>query len=160
MFARLRKELVYCSKDREDWEKARSLLDAAELRSPAWESEEAPVGGCGGKIDVQVCDRNGTGLDGYVWVCRKGMEQVPTYRKDLREAGEAEFTFDFGGLQNAGSVSLLVTVTAEEGPAESSLALAQQDLTTGKADVQYKLASDTYQLSGTFELDAPVFQWK
>lgn len=116
--------------------------------------------GFGGKIDVQVCDKNGTGLDGYVWVCRKGMEKVPTYRKDLREAGEAEFTFDFGGLQNAGSVSLLVTVTAEEGPAESSLALAQQDLTTGKADVQYKLASDTYQLSGTFGLDAPVFQWK
>ena len=116
--------------------------------------------GYGGKIDVQVCDKNGTGLDGYVWVCRKGMEKIPTYRKDLREAGEAEFTFDFGGLQNAGTVSLLVTVTAEEGPAESSLALAQQDLTTGKADVQYKLASDAYQLSGTFELDAPVFQWK
>ena len=116
--------------------------------------------GCGGKIDVQVCDRSGTGLDGYVWVCRKGMEQIPTYRKDLREKGEAEFAFDFGPLSSAGSVSLLVTVTAENGRAESSLALAQQDLTTGKSSVQYKLASETYQLSGTFDLDAPVFQWK
>jgi hypothetical protein len=51
VFERLRKETVYCSKDREDWEKARSLLDAAGLRYQAWESEEAPVGGCGGKID-------------------------------------------------------------------------------------------------------------
>ena len=116
--------------------------------------------GCGGKIDVQVCDRNGTGLDGYVWVCRKGMEKVPTYRKDLKEAGQAEFVFDLADLKNAGSVGLLVTVTAEEGPAESSLAFAQQDLTDGSAQVQYKLASDAYQLSGTFELDAPVFQWK
>jgi hypothetical protein len=116
--------------------------------------------GCGGKIDVQVCDRNGTGLDGYVWVCRKGMEQIPTYRKDLREKGEAEFAFDFGPLSSAGSVSLLVTVTAENGRAESSLALAQQDLATGKSSVQYKLASETYQLSGTFDLNAPVFQWK
>ncbi|MBR0209686.1 MAG: S-layer homology domain-containing protein [Firmicutes bacterium] len=116
--------------------------------------------GCGGKIDVQVCDKNGTGLDGYVWVCRKGMEQIPTYRKDLREKGEAEFAFDFGPLSSVGSVSLLVTVTAENGKAESSLALAQQDLTTGKSSVQYKLASETYQLSGTFDLDAPVFQWK
>ncbi|MBR5642400.1 MAG: S-layer homology domain-containing protein [Firmicutes bacterium] len=116
--------------------------------------------GCGGKIDVQVCDRNGTGLDGYVWVCRKGMEKMPTYRKDLKEAGSAEFTFDLKDLKAAGSVGLLVTVTAENGKVESSLAFAEQDLTTGKTQVQYKLASDTYQLSGTFDLDAPVFQWK
>ena len=50
--------------------------------------------------------------------------------------------------------------TAEGGTAESSLAFAEQDLTTGKMQVQYKLASDAYQLSGTFGLDAPVFQWK
>ena len=116
--------------------------------------------GFGGKIDVQVCDRNGTGLDGYVWVCRKGMEQIPTYRKDLREAGEAEFVFDFGNLGNAGSVSLLVSVTAENGLSESSLALAEHDLVTGSKSVQYKLASEQYQLSGTFPLDAAVFQWK
>ena len=116
--------------------------------------------GCGGKIDVQVCDRNGMGLDGYVWVCRKGMEQVPTYRKDLKEEGSAEFVFDLEDLKTAGSAGLLVTVTTENGKAESSLAFAQQDLTTGKTQVQYKLASDAYQLSGTFALDAPVFQWK
>ena len=116
--------------------------------------------GCGGKIDVQVCDRNGTGLDGYVWVCRKGMEQVPTYRKDLKEKGSAEFTFDLADLKDAGSAGLLVTVTAENGLTESSLAFAEQDLVSGKSSVQYKLASDAYQLSGTFALDAPVFQWK
>ena len=116
--------------------------------------------GFGGKIDVQVCDRSGTGLDGYVWVCRKGMEQIPTYRKDLREAGEDEFVFDFGNLENAGSVSLLVSVTAENGLSESSLALAEHDLVSGRKNVQYKLASEQYQLSGTFPLDAAVFQWK
>jgi hypothetical protein len=116
--------------------------------------------GCGGKIDVQVCDKNGTGLDGCVWVCRKGMEKMPTYRKDLKEAGSTEFTFDLTDLKAAGSVGLLVTVTAENGTPESSLAFAQQDLQAGGTQVQYKLASESYQLSGTFDLDAPVFQWK
>ena len=116
--------------------------------------------GCGGKIDVQVCDRNGTGLDGYVWICRKGMEKMPTYRADLKEAGGAQFVFDLADLKNAGTAALLVTVTREDGPAESSLALAEQDLTSGKTQVQYKVASDRYQLSGTLPLDAPVFQWK
>ena len=51
MFERLRKELVYCSKDRADWETAKALLSAAGVEHSAWESEEAPVGGCGGKID-------------------------------------------------------------------------------------------------------------
>lgn len=51
MFERLRKEIVYCSKDRDDWETARALLSAGEIAHQAWESEEAPVGGCGGKID-------------------------------------------------------------------------------------------------------------
>lgn len=116
--------------------------------------------GFGGKIDVQVCDRNGTGLDGYVWVCRQGMEQIPTYRQDLREAGSAAFAFDLPSLANAGTVSLLVAVTAENGLAESSLALAEQDLVSGKSNVQYKLASDRYQISGSFSPDAAVFQWK
>lgn len=116
--------------------------------------------GWGGKIDVQVCSPEGTGLDGYVWVCRKGMEQIPTYRSDLREAGRAEFTFDLTDLSNAGTVSLLVSVTAENGLQESCLALAEQDLQTGTQDVQYKIVSDRYQISGTLALDAPVFQWK
>lgn len=51
MFARLRKELVYCSKDKTDWETAKDLLSAAQIACQAWESEEAPVGGCGSKID-------------------------------------------------------------------------------------------------------------
>ncbi|MBQ5434788.1 MAG: InlB B-repeat-containing protein, partial [Bacteroidales bacterium] len=116
--------------------------------------------GCGGKIDVQVCDRNGTGLDGYVWICRKGMEKMPTYRADLKEAGGTQFVFDLTDLKSAGTAALLVTVTREDGPVESSLALAEQDLTSGKTQVQYKVASDRYQLSGTLPLDVPVFQWK
>lgn len=116
--------------------------------------------GCGGKIDVQVCDKNGTGLDGYVWICRKGMEKMPTYRQDLKVAGGAQFVFDLTDLKNAGTAALLVTVTREEGGTESSLALAEQDLVSGKTQVQYKVASDRYQLSGTLPLDAPVFQWK
>ena len=109
---------------------------------------------------MQVCDRNGTGLDGYVWICRKGMEKMPTYRADLKEAGGAQFVFDLTDLKSAGTAALLVTVTREDGPVESSLALAEQDLTSGKTQVQYKVASDRYQLSGTLPLDAPVFQWK
>ena len=54
MFERLRKELVYCSKDRDDWETAKSLLSGAGVRHQAWESEEAPVGGCGCKIDPRT----------------------------------------------------------------------------------------------------------
>ena len=33
VFARLRRELVYCSKDRSDWETAKALLSAAGVRS-------------------------------------------------------------------------------------------------------------------------------
>ena len=51
MFERLRKELVYCSKDRPDWETAKALLSDAGVKATAWESEEAPIGGCGAKID-------------------------------------------------------------------------------------------------------------
>lgn len=54
MFGSLRKELVYCSKDRTDWEKAKALLEEAGVRCQAWESEEAPVGGCGSKIDPRT----------------------------------------------------------------------------------------------------------
>ena len=46
-----RNALVYCSKDRDDWEKARALLRQAEIEHSAWESEEPPAGGCGGKAD-------------------------------------------------------------------------------------------------------------
>ncbi|MBQ2084488.1 MAG: hypothetical protein II469_05025, partial [Firmicutes bacterium] len=95
-----------------------------------------------------------------VWICRKGMEKMPTYRADLKEAGGTQFVFDLTDLKSAGTAALLVTVTREDGPVESSLALAEQDLTSGKTQVQYKVASDRYQLSGTLPLDAPVFQWK
>ena len=57
-------------------------------------------------------------------------------------------------------LGVVLTVTREDGPAESSLALAEQNLVSGKTQVQYKVASERYQLSGTLPLDAPVFQWK
>ena len=48
-----RKSLVYCSKDREDWEKARGLLAEAGIDITARNVEEPPVGGCGAKIDAR-----------------------------------------------------------------------------------------------------------
>ena len=45
------KSIVYRSKNREDWEKAQSLLkDSGVLHYPL-AAEEAPVAGCGAKID-------------------------------------------------------------------------------------------------------------
>ena len=116
--------------------------------------------GCGGKIDVQVCNKNGTGLDGYVWICSKGMENIPTYRKDLKAPGSDEFEFDLTNLNDVGYIAVLVTVIKENGPRESSLALAQHDLVHGRKEAQYKLASDRYQLSGTLPLEEDIFLWK
>ena len=49
-----RKSLVYSSKDRADWEKAQDLLREAEIEYDAWEAEESPAGGCGGKADPRT----------------------------------------------------------------------------------------------------------
>lgn len=116
--------------------------------------------GYGGKIDVQVCNANGTGLDGKVWVCRKGMEKVPIYTEALRADGGTQYVFELKDLSSAGSVDLLLSLTAEDGSGESSLALARQDLSTGSCTVQYKVASDSYHVSGTLPLEAGVFLWK
>lgn len=116
--------------------------------------------GFGGKLDVQVCDEKGTGLDGKVWVLRKGMEKVPTYTAALQQAGGTEYVFDIASLNGAGSVSLLVSLTREDGLSESSLALAQQNLKTCETEVQYKLASAKYQLSCTMPLADGIFTWK
>ena len=48
-----RKTLIYSSKDREDWEKAQSLLQKSAITFSPSESEEPPVGGCGSKIDIR-----------------------------------------------------------------------------------------------------------
>ena len=48
-----RKSLVYCSKDRDDWEKAKGLLAEAGIDITARNVEEPPVGGCGAKIDAR-----------------------------------------------------------------------------------------------------------
>ena len=47
------KVLVYSSKDKEDWEKAKTLLHQSSINFSSWESEEPPVGGCGSKVDVR-----------------------------------------------------------------------------------------------------------
>lgn len=45
------KALVYRSKDKADWEKARELLRAAGVECFPYAGEEPPVPGCGAKID-------------------------------------------------------------------------------------------------------------
>ena len=50
----LGRRLVYSSKDRQDWEKAKGILDEGSISFHAWVSEEAPVGGCGSKIDIRA----------------------------------------------------------------------------------------------------------
>ena len=50
----LGRRLVYSSKDRQDWEKAKGILDEGRISFHAWVSEEAPVGGCGSKIDIRA----------------------------------------------------------------------------------------------------------
>ena len=42
---------VYQSKKKEDWETAKQLLVSASVEHHAWYVEEAPVAGCGSKID-------------------------------------------------------------------------------------------------------------
>ena len=49
-----RKSLVYCSKDREDWEKAKGLLEAEGIGMTALNVEEPPIAGCGAKVDARA----------------------------------------------------------------------------------------------------------
>ena len=49
-----RKALVYCSKDKADWEKAQGLLDGNGIGMKAWHVEEPPMAGCGVKIDPRT----------------------------------------------------------------------------------------------------------
>ncbi len=46
-----KKTLVYRSKDRADWEKAKALLEEAGIIHDPFAAEEAPIAGCGAKID-------------------------------------------------------------------------------------------------------------
>lgn len=48
---RLKKVLVYRSKNEEDWAKARALLQEAGMECFPFAAEEPPVPGCGAKID-------------------------------------------------------------------------------------------------------------
>lgn len=52
------KALVYCSKDEEDWQKAKELLLDVGIEIDAWDGEELPVGGCGAKIDIRSFGRD------------------------------------------------------------------------------------------------------
>ena len=48
-----RKALVYRSKDPEDFQRAKALLEEAGIAFFRYETEEAPAAGCCGKIDVR-----------------------------------------------------------------------------------------------------------
>ena len=48
-----RKALVYRSKDPEDFQRAKALLEEAGIAFSPYETEEAPAAGCGAKIDVR-----------------------------------------------------------------------------------------------------------
>ncbi len=46
-----RKIMVYRSRDKDDWLKARNLLEANGIEYTSFESEEAPIAGCCGKLN-------------------------------------------------------------------------------------------------------------
>ena len=46
-----KKTIIYRSKDSEDWEKAKALLESAGIAYSSFAAEEAPMAGCGAKID-------------------------------------------------------------------------------------------------------------
>ena len=46
-----KKSLVYRSKDKSDWETAKSLLTEAGIEIFPFAAEESPMPGCGGKVD-------------------------------------------------------------------------------------------------------------
>ncbi len=46
-----RRILVYRSKDREDWEKAKEILTESGIKMFPFTAEESPMPGCGGKVD-------------------------------------------------------------------------------------------------------------
>lgn len=46
-----KKVLVYRSKDEEDWNRARKLLQEADIECFPFTTQEPPVPGCGAKID-------------------------------------------------------------------------------------------------------------
>jgi hypothetical protein len=112
------------------------------------------------KFDVQLQDADGTGLDGRVWLLRKGMEKAPTYEPSLKTAGSAEYRFAVRSLENVGFARILCVLTQEDGSRESSSCLYEQDLAAGACTAQYKVQTDAYSLSGTLPLEAPVFPWK
>ncbi len=116
--------------------------------------------GYGASIDVTVSDANGTGMDGRVWVCRRGMERMQTYAPELKSAGNGEYVFDLKNLQGVGSADILTVLVREDGKKETSMAMAIQDLAEGTQEIQYKLESDRYRLSCTLSLEDDIFLWK
>ena len=45
--------IVYRSKDEQDWEKAKALLEEAGIEMKYWVQEDLPMGGCGAKVDIR-----------------------------------------------------------------------------------------------------------
>ncbi|MBR2067807.1 MAG: hypothetical protein IJ875_06075 [Solobacterium sp.] len=50
---RIKKVLIYQSKDEEDYHKAISLLEEASIDHEVWQSKEPPLASCGVKVDVR-----------------------------------------------------------------------------------------------------------
>lgn len=54
-----RKSIVYCSKDKADWEKADTLLAGAGIEKESWHSPEPTLAGCGAKVDIRTFAKRG-----------------------------------------------------------------------------------------------------
>ncbi len=46
-----KKTLVYRSKDKDDWDKAKKLLEEADIAYFPFAAQESPIPGCGAKVD-------------------------------------------------------------------------------------------------------------
>ena len=45
------KTLVYRSKDKDDWDKAKKLLEEADITYFPFAAQESPIPGCGAKVE-------------------------------------------------------------------------------------------------------------
>ena len=89
-----RKSLVYSSKDRADWEKAQGLLRATEIDFNAWEAEESPAGGCGGKADPRTFLSGKKSVPKTVYKIEVAAADEPAAKKEL--AGKVRPVLSYG----------------------------------------------------------------
>ena len=83
--------IVYRSKDEQDWEKAKALLEEAGIEMKYWIQEDAPAGGCGAKVDVRKF-MNKNEFKKYIYkieVAKKDEEAAKAVLKDKVKAPES-----------------------------------------------------------------------